>query len=76
VSAKNASIQYATSGVETRNWTTHRIADLFQFKEDRVLDYPDDSSQIDLGRGVSASTQYATDAVVEAQIHPGFVSSK
>ncbi|MCD8527021.1 SH3 domain-containing protein, partial [Candidatus Woesebacteria bacterium] len=64
------------STLATTEWTAYRIADYYQFREEGRLDYPDDRSQIALGRAISLANSPIYPWLVESVIPDNFVSSR
>lgn len=54
----------------------HMIADFDQLAKERRLDYPDDASQIDLGRAIAESKASVNSDLVESKIPGNFVNSQ
>lgn len=69
-------IAFGYYSVVINRWAAHRIADAYQFREEFRLDYPDDSSQIDLGRNIANSGASVTAQLIESLIPTGFRSSR
>ena len=69
-------IMYGYFSIFIDDWAAHGIAHIIQLKEDHRLDFPDDGSQIDLGRSIAESGDYITADVIRSSIPTDFISSK